>query len=88
LTVLSEVGIFKNSSNTIIIVGNRGVSSVGLEQLVPDKDNNERLQLLSAMPWIKDLLVLLKDLRYGSVTLVVQDGKVIQIEKVEKIRRC
>jgi len=64
------------------------VSSVGLEQLVPDKDNNERLQLLSAMPWIKDLLVLLKDLRYGSVTLVVQDGKVIQIEKVEKIRRC
>jgi hypothetical protein len=40
------------------------------------------------MPWIKDLLALLKDLRYGSVTLVVQDGKVIQMEKVEKIRRC
>jgi hypothetical protein len=61
---------------------------MGLEQLVPDKDRDEKIRLLSTMPWIKDLLVLLKDLRYGSVTLVVQDGKVIQIEKVEKIRRC
>ncbi len=61
---------------------------MGLGQLVPDKDNNESLRLLSTMPWIKDLLALLKDLRYGSVTLVVQDGKVIQMEKVEKIRRC
>ena len=61
---------------------------MGLGQLVPDKDNNENLRLLSTMPWIKDLLALLKDLRYGSVTLVVQDGKVIQMEKVEKIRRC
>ena len=47
---------------------------MGLGQLVPDKDNNESLRLLSTMPWIKDLLALLKDLRYGSVTLVVQDG--------------
>jgi hypothetical protein len=59
---------------------------MGSGQMVPDKDNDGKLQL--PLPWIKDLLVLLKDLRYGSVTLVVQDGKVIQIEKVEKIRRC
>lgn len=26
------------------------------------------------------------DIRYGSVTLIVQDGKVIQIDKTEKIR--
>jgi hypothetical protein len=57
-----------------------------LEQPISDKDNHEAGVL--ALPWIKDLLVLLKDLRYGSVTLVVQDGKVIQMEKVEKIRRC
>jgi hypothetical protein len=88
LTVLSEVGILKKNRNNIIIVGNRGCHLMGLGQLVPDKDNNENLRLLSTMPWIKDLLVLLKDLRYGSVTLVVQDGKVIQMEKVEKIRRC
>lgn len=29
---------------------------------------------------------LLESIRYGSVTVVVQDGKVIQIEKNEKIR--
>ena len=26
------------------------------------------------------------NIRYGSVTLIVQDGKVIQIDKTEKIR--
>lgn len=26
------------------------------------------------------------DIKYGSVTLIVQDGKVIQIDKTEKIR--
>ncbi len=29
---------------------------------------------------------LLKDLKYGSVTIIVQDGKVIQLEKNEKVR--
>ncbi len=28
----------------------------------------------------------LRDIRYGTVTLVIQDGKVIQIDKNEKIR--
>ncbi|MDT8861677.1 YezD family protein [Alkalihalobacillus sp. MEB130] len=34
----------------------------------------------------KQLQELLKDLKYGSVTLIVQDGKVIQLEKNEKVR--
>ncbi|QKI83691.1 YezD family protein [Kroppenstedtia eburnea] len=29
---------------------------------------------------------MLKGMRYGSITLVVQDGKVIQLEKSEKVR--
>lgn len=29
---------------------------------------------------------MLKDLKYGSITLVVQDGKIIQINKEEKLR--
>lgn len=29
---------------------------------------------------------MLKDISYGSITLVVQDGKVIQLEKNEKVR--
>ncbi|MCD8018495.1 MAG: YezD family protein [Clostridiales bacterium] len=28
----------------------------------------------------------LEEIRYGSVTIVVQDGKIVQIEKQEKIR--
>lgn len=29
---------------------------------------------------------LLSDIQYGSVTIVVQDGRIIQIEKNEKVR--
>lgn len=29
---------------------------------------------------------MLEGMRYGSITLVVQDGKVIQLEKSEKVR--
>ncbi|MDA3130103.1 DUF2292 domain-containing protein [Aliibacillus thermotolerans] len=32
------------------------------------------------------LKVLLKDLKYGSITIVVQDGKIVQMEKKEKLR--
>lgn len=35
---------------------------------------------------LEKLLELLKSVKYGSVTLVVQDGKVVQIERNEKIR--
>jgi len=41
-------------------------------------------------PWNKELERLLRDalqaIRFGTVTLVVQDGRVIQVEKNEKIR--
>lgn len=29
---------------------------------------------------------ILKQIKYGSITLVVQDGRIIQIERYEKIR--
>ena len=32
---------------------------------------------------LKDLL---KGLQYGSITIIVQDGKIIQLEKNEKVR--
>ena len=35
---------------------------------------------------LKRLLELLKTTKYGSVTLVVQDGVVIQMERNEKLR--
>jgi len=41
-------------------------------------------------PWNRDLERIvreaLKSIRFGAVTLVVQDGRVIQVDKSEKIR--
>jgi hypothetical protein len=36
--------------------------------------------------FFEQLKAMLQDMKYGSITLVVQDGKVIQLEKVEKVR--
>ncbi|MBE0502146.1 MAG: YezD family protein [Desulfuromonadales bacterium] len=40
--------------------------------------------------WTRDLEARLrsaiKEIRYGSVTLVIQDGHVVQIDKSEKVR--
>lgn len=58
---------------------------MGTKHLSLEKES-EILKAFSQLPWLKSLLLLLKDLRYGSVTLVVQDGRVVQIEKNEKIR--
>jgi hypothetical protein len=32
------------------------------------------------------LEIMLETLKYGSITLVIQDGKIVQIEKNEKVR--
>lgn len=34
----------------------------------------------------KKLLEMLKSVKYGSVTIIIQDGRVIQIDKNEKMR--
>jgi hypothetical protein len=36
--------------------------------------------------WLNELLTIIETVRHGSVTLVIQDGLVIQIDKNEKIR--
>lgn len=35
---------------------------------------------------LKRLVQIVKTVKYGSVTLVIQDGKIVQIEKNEKMR--
>lgn len=35
---------------------------------------------------IEKIKVMLGEMKFGSITLVVQDGKVIQLEKNEKVR--
>ncbi|GAE86762.1 YezD family protein [Acetivibrio straminisolvens] len=34
----------------------------------------------------KRLIKIINDIKFGTVTIIIQDGKVIQIEKNEKIR--
>jgi hypothetical protein len=43
-----------------------------------DANQNEKV-----FEQLKQMLV---EMKFGSITLVVQDGKVIQLEKVEKVR--
>ena len=35
---------------------------------------------------VDSLQKLLSDMKYGSVTLIIQDGKIVQIDKTEKHR--
>lgn len=35
---------------------------------------------------LKEIERLIRDLKYGSITIIVQDGRVIQIDKTEKHR--
>ena len=48
------------------------------------------MSLSSPEPWNRDLERLVREaltsIRFGTVTLVVQDGRVIQVDKNEKIR--
>ena len=45
--------------------------------MTEDKKNAEYIKLMNQM---------IKELKYGSITLIVQDGKIVQIQKEEKIR--
>jgi len=44
-----------------------------ISEVISDRDLNELLRLITAV-------------RFGTVTVVIQDNKVIQLEKNEKIR--
>lgn len=35
---------------------------------------------------LQKLLDIVKTVRYGSVTILIQDGQVVQIDKIEKMR--
>ncbi|MDR1238748.1 MAG: YezD family protein [Treponema sp.] len=51
-------------------------------------EGTERKELPGALDekGLKELNQLLASLNYGSVTLIIQNGKVVQIEKNEKLR--
>lgn len=47
------------------------------------KENNQEAQYDEVVEKITSML---KTMSFGSITIVVQDGKVIQLEKNEKVR--
>jgi hypothetical protein len=53
--------------------------------MAEDKKTAEKTEPLSESD-LKQLAEILSTVRHGSVTLVIQNGKVVQIEKNEKIR--
>jgi len=47
---------------------------------------SEQLETPISSSDLKRLAALLSEIAYGSITLVIQNGKVVQIEKNEKVR--
>jgi hypothetical protein len=48
---------------------------------VANQDNQEAFEEV-----VENVKSMLKTMKYGSITVVVQDGKVVQLEKNEKVR--
>ncbi len=47
---------------------------------------NEESLSPAEMKLLRDIILALRSLRYGSVNLTVHDGRLVEIQKVEKIR--
>lgn len=47
---------------------------------------DEENKNLEEKDYIEKVVRYVSDIKYGNVTLIIQDGKVIQIDKTEKIR--
>ncbi|HWP96093.1 MAG TPA: YezD family protein [Syntrophomonadaceae bacterium] len=52
----------------------------------PEKDVLKDKSLIRSCLDLDYLPALIEEIRFGSITIIIQDGKVIQIEKHEKIR--
>ena len=51
-----------------------------------ERDNNSIHKNIIREQDLKKIVELLETIQYGSVTVIVQDGKLLQIERSEKIR--
>lgn len=47
---------------------------------------SERRREINNEDYLDEIKRLVKDIAYGSITIIIQDGKVIQIDKTQKIR--
>ncbi|MDR0936569.1 MAG: YezD family protein [Oscillospiraceae bacterium] len=51
----------------------KAVTAKAVEDIIPPGD-------------FQKLLSILREVKFGTVSLIIQDGKVVQIDKLEKIR--
>jgi hypothetical protein len=49
-------------------------------------ENKKNLRSSILKKNVSELLSILGEIKYGSITMVIQDGKLVQIETKEKIR--
>jgi hypothetical protein len=54
------------------------------EQL--ERDRNAALRPAHEDVLVAEILKAIRSIRYGAVHLILQDGRVVQIEKTEKVR--
>ncbi len=54
----------------------------GLKRGINMADTNKNIN----ENYIEEIKKAVKEIKYGSLTLIIQDGKVIQIDKTEKVR--
>lgn len=53
---------------------------------LPKKKNDSCQKPVSRENMLADICRALEDIRYGSVQIHIQDGKIIQIDKINKLR--
>ncbi|HEY7839402.1 MAG TPA: YezD family protein [Terriglobales bacterium] len=54
----------------------------------PDSENNpEANGRASENAWLREVARALRSIRYGSVELTVHDGRVVELNKTERIRK-
>jgi hypothetical protein len=54
--------------------------------MAEQKNTYGRLVKVASETYLSKLADFLENMEFGSITLVIQDGKIIQIEKNEKVR--
>ncbi|ADY57075.1 Protein of unknown function DUF2292 [Syntrophobotulus glycolicus DSM 8271] len=54
--------------------------------MVDNKKSGDSSQNPISDEYIEKLVTLLKTIKFGSITLIIQNGEVVQLEKNEKMR--
>jgi hypothetical protein len=62
------------------------ICKIGIYKGDHELENKKNLRSSILKKNVSELLSILGEIKYGSITMVIQDGKLVQIETKEKIR--